>query len=214
MTVPSMPMSGVPLQQQDNSAEALAKMPTELIKNIQREYNNIQDEIYEIQQRIASKTTKLYMQVIAFFVTVSILMIIIIITTTDVLNVIKKYFDKSKNISDKEKVYLPKDDNKYEETSFSRNNELNSAEQTIFNQLRAQQSAMRNNIDWKKKNAVPDADKVEAQVDLRVLEPAYDDYTYSPQKKGMNFWKMLFMPPNYHKLIDSKGSPYYRFQNE
>jgi hypothetical protein len=204
---------GVPLIQ-DNSAEALAKMSTELIENIQKEYNNIQEEIYEIQQRIASKTTKLYMQVIAFFVTVSILMIIIIITTTDVLNVIKKYFDKSKNISDKEKVYLPKDDNKYEETSFSRDNELNSAEQTIFNQLRAQQSAMRNNIDWKKKNAVPDADKVEAQVDLRVLEPAYDDYIYSPQKKGMNFWKMLFMPPNYHKLIDSKGSPYYRFQNE
>ena len=212
MTVP-MPI-GVPLMTPDKSTEALAKMSTELIENIQREYNNIQDEIYEIQQRIASKTTKLYMQVIAFFVTVSILMIIIIITTTDVLNVIKKYFDKSKNISDKEKVYLPKDDNKYEETSFSRNNELNSAEQTIFNQLRAQQSAMRNNIDWKKKNAVPDADKVEAQVDLRVLEPAYDDYTYSPQKQGMNFWKMLFMPPNYHKLIDSKGSPYYRFQNE
>ena len=141
-------------------------------------------------------------------------MIIIIITTTDVLNVIKKYFDKSKNISDKEKVYLPKDDNKYDETTFAMNNELNSAEQTIFNQLRAQQSAMKNNIDWKKKNAVLDADKVEAQVDLRVLEPAYDDYTYSPQKKGMNFWKMLFMPPNYHKLIDSKGSPYYRFQNE
>lgn len=210
----TVPMSmGVPLIQ-DNSTEALAKMSTDLIENIQREYNNIQDEIYEIQQRIASKTTKLYMQVIAFFVTVSILMIIIIITTTDVLNVIKKYFDKSKNISDKEKVYLPKDDNKYEETSFSKNNELNSAEQTIFNQLRAQQSAMRNNIDWKKKNAVPDADKVEAQVDLRVLEPVYDDYTYSPQKKGMNFWKMLFMPPNYHKLIDSKGSPYYRFQNE
>lgn len=210
----TVPMSmGVPLIQ-DNSAEALAKMSTELIENIQKEYNNIQEEIYEIQQRIASKTTKLYMQVIAFFVTVSILMIIIIITTTDVLNVIKKYFDKSKNISDKEKVYLPKDDNKYEETSFSRNNELNSSEQTIFNQLRAQQSAMKNNIDWKKKNAVPDADKVEAQVDLRVLEPAYDDYTYSPQKQGMNFWKMLFMPPNYHKLIDSKGSPYYRFQNE
>ena len=211
----TVPMSmGVPLMTPNNSTEALAKMSTELIKNIQKEYNDIQDEIYEIQQRIASKTTKLYMQVIAFFVTVSILMIIIIITTTDVLNVIKKYFDKSKNISDKEKVYLPKDDNKYEETSFSRNNELNSAEQTIFNQLRAQQSAMKNNIDWKKKNAVPDADKVEAQVDLRVLEPAYDDYTYSPQKKGMNFWKMLFMPPNYHKLIDSKGSPYYRFQNE
>ena len=189
-------------------------MSTELIENIKKEYNDIQNDIYKIQQRIASKTTKLYMQVIAFFVTVSILMIIIIITTTDVLNVIKKYFDKSKNISDKEKVYLPKDDNKYEETSFSRNNELNSSEQTIFNQLRAQQSAMKNNIDWKKKNAVPDADKVEAQVDLRVLEPAYDDYTYSPQKQGMNFWKMLFMPPNYHKLIDSKGSPYYRFQNE
>jgi hypothetical protein len=198
----------------DNSTAALAKMSTELIEDIQKEYKNIQDEIYEIQQRIASKTTKLYMQVIAFFVTVSILMIIIIITTTDVLNVIKKYFDKSKNISDKEKVYLPKDDNKYEESSFSRNNELNSAEQTIFNQLRAQQSAMRNTIDWKKKNAVTDADKVDAQVDLRVLEPAYDDYTYSPQKQGMNFWKMLFMPPNYHKLIDSKGSPYYRFQNE
>lgn len=211
MTVP-MPMS-VPLIQ-DNSTEALAKMSTELIENIKKEYNDIQNDIYKIQQRIASKTTKLYMQVIAFFVTVSILMIIIIITTTDVLNVIKKYFDKSKNISDKEKVYLPKDDNKYEETSFSRNNELNSSEQTIFNQLRAQQSAMKNNIDWKKKNAVPDADKVEAQVDLRVLEPAYDDYTYSPQKQGMNFWKMLFMPPNYHKLIDSKGSPYYRFQNE
>lgn len=207
-----MPMS-VPLIQ-DNSAESLAKMSTEIIQNIQKEYNQIQDEIYEIQQRIASKTTKLYMQVIAFFVTVLILMTIIIITTTDVLNVIKKYFDKSKNISDKEKVYLPKDDNKYEETTFSRTNELNSAEQTIFNQLRAQQSAMKNNIEWKKKNAVPDADKVEAQVDLRVLEPAYDDYTYSPQKKGMSFWKMLFMPPNYHKLIDSKGSPYYRFHNE
>ena len=211
----TVPMSmGVPLMTPDNSTEALANMSTELIKNIQKEYNDIQNEIYEIQQRIASKTTKLYMQVIAFFVTVSILMIIIIITTTDVLNVIKKYFDKSKNISDKEKVYLPKDDNKYDETTFAMNNELNSAEQTIFNQLRAQQSAMKNNIDWKKKNAVLDADKVEAQVDLRVLEPAYDDYTYSPQKKGMNFWKMLFMPPNYHKLIDSKGSPYYRFQNE
>lgn len=206
-------MNGVPIVQ-DNSTEALANMSKDLIENIQNEYNQIQSDIYEIQQKIASKTTKLYMQVIAFFVTVIILMIIIIITTTDVFGVIKKYFDKSKNISDKEKVYLPKDDNKYEETTFSMNNELNSTEQNIFNQLKSQQTSMKNNIDWKKSNAVPNAEKVEAQVDLRVLEPAYDNYTYSSQKKGMNFWKMLFMPPNYHKLIDSKGSPYYRFQNE
>ena len=213
MNMSSMPINNVPFVA-DNSTEKLADMSKDLINNMKSEYKRIQDEIYEIQQRIASKTSKLYMQVAAFFVTISILMIIIVITTTDILTVIKKYFEKSKNVSDKEKVYIPKDDNKYEHTTFSKNNELDTAEKTIMNQLKSQQNMMKNNIDWKKKNAVPNADKVEAQVDLRVLEPAYDDYTYSPQKTGMNFWKMLFMPPNYHRLIDSKGSPYYRFQNE
>lgn len=207
-----VPMMSSPIM--DTTGQAVAEMSQKLITDMKDEYNDIQDQIYELQKKIASKTTKLYMQVVAFFVTVSILMIIIIITTTDVLSVIKKYFEKSKNISDKEKIYLPKDDNKYEETTFSKNNELNTAEQSIFKQLNSQTESLKNSINWKKSNAVPNADNVEAQVDLRVLEPAYDDYTYSAKKDGMNFWKMLFMPPNYHKLIDSKGSPYYKFTHE
>ena len=73
---------------------------------------------------------------------------------------------------------------------------------------------MKNTIKWKKNNAIPEAEKVESQVDLRILEPAYDNYEYSSKNNGMSFWKMLFMPPNYHKLIDSRGSPYHQFVNE
>lgn len=211
--VQNMATTTLPIMNVDTN-ESIADMSEELIKTMREDYNNIQDQIYMLQQKISSKTTKLYMQVVAFFVTVSILMIIIVITTTDVFSVIKNYFEKSKNIYDKEKVYLPKDDNKYIEPTFSKNNELNTAEQSVFKQTSSQNDSLRSSIAWKKSNAVPNADKVEAQVDLRVLEPAYDDYTYSSNKNGMNFWKMLFMPPNYHKLIDSKGSPYYKFTHE
>ena len=51
------------------------------------EYQDIQERIYDIQQKISNKTTKLYMQVIAFFITISILVIIVLITTTDIITV-------------------------------------------------------------------------------------------------------------------------------
>jgi hypothetical protein len=178
------------------------------------EYEDIQERIYKIQQEISNKTTKLYMQVIAFFITVTILIIIVLITTTDIITVIKKYFERSKNISDKDKIYLPNDENKYEESSFTKVNEIYTAEQSIMRQHASQKDSMKNTIKWKKNNAIPDPEKVESQVDLRILEPAYDNYEYQSKNNGISFWKMLFMPPNYHKLIDSRGSPYHQFVNE
>ena len=67
-------------------------------------------------------------------------------------------------------------------------------------------------MDWKHHNDIPNHDKVEGQIDLTVLEPEYDNYVYDKKNNGMSFWKMLFMPPKYHKLVDNKAIPYIKFQ--
>ena len=64
-------------------------------------------------------------------------------------------------------------------------------------------------IEWKDRNNIPNAHNIESQIDLRVLENAHDNYQYNPKNDGMSFWKMLFMPPKYHKLIDSRATPFF-----
>jgi hypothetical protein len=175
-------------------------------------FNNIQEKIFTLQKSIGNKKSNIQFQILAFFVTIVILMIIIGITSINLVESIGIYFKKVNRSNAKDRLLGPRDDNEYPESNFDNSNELNKIEERIMIQHDSQKKNMKPLIDWKETNDIPNHDTIESQIDFTVLEQKYDNYEYKTQNDGLSFWQMLFLPPKYHKLIDNRANPYYKLE--
>ena len=92
-------------------------------------------------------------------------------------------------------------------------NELDEIESNIMIQKKNQNSKFDKIREFKRANNIPTSEKVEAQVDLTVLNQNFDDYHYDKSKNGFSFWEMLIMPPDFSQLVTKKDNvkPYIQF---
>ena len=184
-------------------------MNTELI---QPDIGDLREKISNITTKIMKKRTDIRVDIIYFFLTVVVLIIFVLIVFIDLFNVFKVYIDKQKQIQANNNK-LVNDDNDYQQPAFNNQNELEKIEERIYNKHRVQQDNMKHLIDWKKSIDLKNPSKIESQIDLNSLDKTFDDYSYNKQKSGESFFKLLFMPPKYHEVINNEAIPYFKFQN-
>ncbi len=174
--------------------------------------DGLTEKISKITTKIIEKKSDIRIDVIYFFITVVILGIFTIIVFSDLFNVFKRYYDKKQAIK-ANNLQITDDDYEYHQPFFEKQNELEKIEEQIYNKHRSQQNNLKYFIDWKKSNNIKDPSKIESQIDLNSLDKQFDDYKYNNKQTGESFWKLLFMPPKYHELINNAAIPYFKFQN-
>lgn len=184
-------------------------MNTELI---QPDIDDLRQKISNITTKIMKKRTNIRVDIIYFFLTVVVLIIFLLIVFIDLFNIFKVYTDKIKQIK-VNNIKLVNDDNNYHQPYFNNQNELEKIEEHIYNKHRIQQDNMKHLIDWKKSINLKNPSKIESQIDLNSLDKTFDDNSYNKHNSGESFFKLLFMPPKYHEVINNQAIPYFKFQN-
>ena len=181
----------------------------ENLNSIEPNVDELMRKISAIEKKIMDKRTNIQVDIIYFFVTIVILVIFLLIVFTDLFNVFKVYIDKKKQINSNN---ITDDDNDYHQNFFNNQNELEKIEEHIYNKHRSQQDNLKYLVNWKKSNNLKNPSKIESQIDINSLDKEFDNYLYNDKVQGESFWKLLFMPPKYHKLINNEAIPYFQFQ--
>lgn len=176
------------------------------------EENSISTKIIKVHKEIMKKQQNVYLQVGYFFLIICAMSFIISSIFTDMMSTLYVYFEKRKVMrsSEKTKSIRTGDDNHFEETVLSQDNQLDAIEENIMIQHTKQKKRMEETQAWKRAHNIPNQ-KLESQIDLSILEEKHDNYTYHNKDNGMSFWKMLLMPPKYHELVQHSAKPYYKF---
>jgi hypothetical protein len=164
--------------------------------------DKIQKQIDTLTKKIARSSNDISMNIVFFVATVCVLLVFVYIIVHGAFTSLKMYYHKLRKANANEKMRESKDDFFYDEYTFDQSNQLNLIENNIMLKHKKQEIAFQPLMEWKKKNELP-SEKLEAQVDLTVLEKEFDSYEYDITKNGMSFWKMLLMPPKYLDLVNT-----------
>lgn len=182
----------------------LKKMES-LLANNTLSPDQIQTQINTLTKKIARSSNALSMNIVFFVSTVSVLLVFVYIIVHSAFMSLETYYSKLKKVNANEKNRESKDDFFYDEYTFDQTNQLDLIEHNVMLKHKKQESAFKPLMEWKKKNELPNSEKLEAQIDLTVLETQFDSYEYDKTKNGMSFWKMLIMPPKYHDLVSNEN---------
>ena len=172
----------------------------------------LQTNILELQEKLKNKVVDLKIDVIYFIVTCVVFMIFITIISMDTFHNVKLYFNR-KTIIDRKITTLQPDDNTYPDEVFVQRNDLNKLEERIMTHGGRQKEKLQPLIDLKVSNNIPNANNIDSQISINVLDPNFDDNAYT-QNDGDSFWKMLFMPPKYYELVNNRADPYFKLHGE
>jgi hypothetical protein len=166
--------------------------------------DQIQKQIETLTKKIARSSNELSMNIVFFLATVCVLLVFVYIIVHDALTSIQIYYSKLRKVNANENIRESKDDFFYDEYPSNESNQLNLIEHNVMLKHKKQKIQFQPLLEFKKKNELPNSEKLEAQVDLTILESQFDSYEYDQTKNGMSFWKMLLMPPKYNDLVSNK----------
>lgn len=149
------------------------------------------------------------MYLILFAIISFVSIVILIIVINDTFKTITLYFKRKATVS---KNFNNTDDySNYDNPLVLEKNELEEIESNLIIQRSNQQKHLDNIKEFKQKLDLPNTERAEANVDLRVLNDQFDDYEYDSTKDGFSFWQMLVMPPDfiqYVKKTKNAKTPY------
>lgn len=172
------------------------------------EPNLVKQKIRLIERELAGKKTGAYVRIAFFAFVVMVMLIIICVCVVNIFNALYVYMNKRKVLLGRESVFMNTDDVDYDTFdggSSMYENELDNIKKGVAFQTLSQKEALRRFVNWKRKNMIPHKG-IESKVDLRVLDQSKDENTYtSKKKKNTWFWKMLFMPSEYHQYVDTSN---------
>ena len=178
-------------------------------KDIVSNLDELDKEIDRLQLKIKNKDVDIRMDIVYFCIIFIGLSIFISVIFYDLLSTFKIYFDKNKLINSK-KVIKNDDDYDYEDSVYNNINTIEQVKKQVVTKKRAQKRNLQPYIDWKKSNNIKNYDKIESLITLNSLDKKFDNYEYNEKKNGESFWKLLFMPPKYHELINNEAVPYFK----
>ena len=165
--------------------------------------DQIQKQIETLTKKIARSSNDISMNIVFFLATVCVLLVFVYIIVHDALTSIQIYYSKLRKANANENMRESKDDFFYDEYPANESNQLNLIEHNVMLKHKNQKIQFQPLLEFKKKNELPNSEKLEAQVDLTILESQFDSYEYDKTKNGMSFWKMLLMPPKYNDLVSN-----------
>ena len=177
-----------------------------------RSKQHVLEEIGKVQKQIASKKFNKGLHIAMFFFTVCMMLFFLVFFISDLVNILRVYFKKRKNIKIKENVYKLDDDNAYVKSGIEYENELDTIEDQIVKRNNNLENRLKEMVEWKRSNKIPNV-SLENKIDMTVIEDKHDNYQYNKKNNGDSFWKMIFMPPKYYELVNNKAKPYFRWMH-
>ncbi len=185
----------------------------QLFQSMQNEADKIRKLIKKTQDNLVKFKFDLNLNLILFILITFVLVVFLIIVINDLFNILSLYLKKKRFVSKSDKYKNRDDYESYNNPLIVEKNELDEIESNIMIQKKNQNSNFDKIREFKKANNLPTSDKVEAQVDLTVLNQNFDDYHYDKSKNGFSFWEMLIMPPDFSQLVTKKENvkPYIQF---
>jgi hypothetical protein len=172
---------------------------------------DLYNKIRIIKDNILKKKADYMIDLVYFILCFLILFAFITIISFDLYATIRLYMKRKDNIQKSSNSALNEDDNEYPEVYSNIGNELNKLEESLMENNIKQNEKLKRYKEWREKHNIKNANVIDAQVDMNVIDSRYDDYNYN-KDSGDNFFKMLLMPPKYHELVNNSGRPYIKFR--
>lgn len=193
----------------DLVTEAERKMQKDLLDQI----TNIREKLMDKIDSIAQIKSDGYIDMIYYFVIVGIMCFFIYIILNDIYNTLK--FHKQQNEDSKRRSYGVNsnsgrllDDNEYDDSHQSINNNKNIESSLDFNQreLEAEFEDLRN---FKFKNKLDN--NLYTSIDTKVINRENDNYEYPKEKNNTSFWNLMFEKPKYHSITNNTDGGFFEF---
>lgn len=179
--------------------EDLTKVKNEIIKNLERKFNNVS---YIKGEQYANLTF--------YVIIIGLMMFFIYILLSNLYSILKLH--STLNEDSKRQSYrrsrsniLYTDNNSfYDDTSFT--DKLNYNEY-IVEKLNKQNTNVKNHfnelLEFKRRYNIDDT--LNTGVSTDNLVDTYDNYDYSNTRMNTSFWDMLFAPPKHYELVNRLG---------
>jgi hypothetical protein len=190
---------------------------TEAERGMQRD---LLDQIANIRERLMDKIDSIakiksdgYIDMIYYFIIVSIMCFFVYIILSDIYKTLK--FHKQQNEDSKRTSYGVNsnsgrllDDNEYDDGHISINDNKNIKSSLDFNQ-RELETELKDLRDFKYKNKLDN--NLYTSIDTKVINRENDNYEYPKEKNKTSFLNLMFEKPKYHRITNNTDGGFFEF---